>query len=127
MGTLFIDFRKAFDLDYHSIVFKNFLIINSKILLLIYLPLTFKTAYCLSMTCICILSNVTQIFYADDATVLTSGQTKSDVEAKLQHGGNKTKQWGKQNKMNMRYEKNILYVTRNETQDSAFSRIGHFY
>ena len=45
MGTLFIDFRKAFDLIDHSILFKkNFLIINSNTLLLIYLPHTFKTA-----------------------------------------------------------------------------------
>ena len=37
-------------------------------------------------------------YYADDATVHTSGKTKSDIETKLQHDGNKTKQWGKQNK-----------------------------
>ena len=66
-------------------------------------------------------------YYADDATILKNRKTKSYVEAKLQHGGNKTKEWGKQNKMNMHYEKNILYVTRNETQHSEFSRIGHLY
>ena len=45
VGTLFIDFRKAFDLVDHSILLKkNFLIINSNILLLIYLLHTFKTA-----------------------------------------------------------------------------------
>ena len=44
-------------------------------------------------------------YYADDARVHTSGKTKSDVEAKLQYGGNKTKKLGKQNKMNMHYEK----------------------
>ena len=44
MGTLFIDFRKEFDLVDHSILLKNFLIIDSNILLLIYLPDTFKTA-----------------------------------------------------------------------------------
>ena len=31
-------------------------------------------------------------YYADDATVHTSGKTKFDVEAKLQHDGNITKQ-----------------------------------
>ena len=44
VGALFIDFRKAFDLVDHSILLKNFLIINSNILLLIFLPHTFKTA-----------------------------------------------------------------------------------
>ena len=59
-------------------------------------------------------------YYADDATVHTSGKTKSDVEAKLQHVGNKTKQWGKQNKMNMHFEKRpcMLLVTRHSTQHS---------
>ena len=44
-------------------------------------------------------------YYADDATVHTSGKTKSDVEAKLQHDRNKTKQWDKRNKMNRHYKK----------------------
>ena len=59
-------------------------------------------------------------YYADDATVHTSGKTKSDVEAKLQHDGNKTKQWGKQNKMNMHYEKTscMLIGTKRSTQHS---------
>ena len=59
-------------------------------------------------------------YYADDATVHTSGKTKYDIEAKLQHGGNKTKQWGKQNKMNMHYEKTscMLIGTRHSTQNS---------
>ena len=59
-------------------------------------------------------------YYADDATVHTSGKTKSDVEAKLQHDRNKTKQWGKQNKMKMHYEKTscMLLETRHSTQHS---------
>ena len=59
-------------------------------------------------------------YYADDATVHTSGKTKSDVEAKLQHDGNKTKQWGKQNKMNMHYEKTsfMLIGTKRRTHHS---------
>ena len=36
-------------------------------------------------------------FYADDETVHTSGKTKSDAETKLQHDGNRSKQWDKQN------------------------------
>ena len=43
--------------------------------------------------------------YADDATVHTSGKTKSDVENNLQHDYNRSKQWGKQNKMNVHYDK----------------------
>ena len=67
-------------------------------------------------------------YYADGATVHTSCKTRSDVDAKLQHdSGNKTIQWVKQNKMNRHYEKNILCVTRNETQHTAYSRIGHLY
>ena len=59
-------------------------------------------------------------YYADDAKVHTSGKTKDDVEAKLQNNGNKTKQWGKQNKMNMHYEKTscLLIGTRHSTQHS---------
>ena len=59
-------------------------------------------------------------YYADGATVHTSDKTKSDVEAKLQHDRNKTKQWGKQNKMNMHYEKTscMLLETRHSTQHS---------
>ena len=59
-------------------------------------------------------------YYADDATVHTSGKTKSNVEAKFQHDGNKTKQWGKQNKKNMHYEKTscMLIGTRRSTQHS---------
>ena len=59
-------------------------------------------------------------YYADDAAVHTSGKTKYGVEAKLQHDGNKTKQWGKQNKMNMHYEKTscMLIGTRHSTQHS---------
>ena len=37
-------------------------------------------------------------FYADDATFTTSGKTKTDVESKLQHDGNRSKLWGKHNK-----------------------------
>ena len=44
-------------------------------------------------------------YNADDATVDTSGKSKSDVEVKLQHDGNKTQQWDKQNIKNMYYEK----------------------
>ena len=59
-------------------------------------------------------------YYADDATVHTSGQTKYDIQAKLQHDGNKTRQWGIQNKMNMHYEKTscMLIGTRHNTQHS---------
>ena len=59
-------------------------------------------------------------YYENVATVHTSGKTKSDVEAKLQHDGNKTKHWGKQNKMNMHYEKTscMLLGTRHITQHS---------
>ena len=59
-------------------------------------------------------------YYADDATVHTSGKTRSDVEDELKHDGNKTKQWGKENKMNMRYEKTscMLLGTRHNTQHS---------
>ena len=59
-------------------------------------------------------------YYADDATVHTRGKTKSDVETKLQHDGNRSKQWGKQNKMNVHYDKTscMLLGTRHSTQNS---------
>ena len=34
-------------------------------------------------------------YYAGDATVHACGKTKSNVEAKLQYDGNKTKHWGR--------------------------------
>ena len=37
-------------------------------------------------------------FYADGATYHTSGKTKSEVETKLQHDGNKSIGWGKKTK-----------------------------
>ena len=59
-------------------------------------------------------------YYADDATVHTRGKTKSDIETKLQHDGNRSKQWGKQNKMNVHYDKTscMLLGTRHSTQNS---------
>ena len=59
-------------------------------------------------------------FYADDATFHTSGKTKTDVESKLQHDGNRSKLWGKHNKMNMHYDKTscMLLGTRYNTQNS---------
>ena len=59
-------------------------------------------------------------YYADDATVHTRGKTKSDVETKLQRDGNRSKQWGKQNKMNVHYDKTscMLLGTRHSTQNS---------
>ena len=64
-------------------------------------------------------------YYADNATVHTSGKTKFDVETNLQHDDNRSKQWGKQNKMNVQYDKKILYAIRNKTQHSKFSRNEH--
>ena len=52
--------------------------------------------------------------------VHTSGKTKFDVETNLQHDDNRSKQWGKQNKMNVQYDKKncILSGTRHSTQNS---------
>ena len=59
-------------------------------------------------------------YYADDATVHTTGKTKkkNDVEAKLQNDGNNAKFWGRQNKMNVHYDKNtcMLIGTRHRVQ-----------
>ena len=57
-------------------------------------------------------------YYADDATVRTTGKTKTDVEAKLQNDGNNAKFWGRQNKMNVHYDKTtcMLIATRHRTQ-----------
>ena len=59
-------------------------------------------------------------YYADDATVYTTGNNKSDVEAKLLHDDNELKVWGRQNKMDMRYDKMscMLIGTRHGIQNS---------
>ena len=50
--------------------------------------------------------------YAGEATVRTTGKTKTDVEAKLHNDGNNAKFWGRQNKMNVEYDK-YMHVNRN--------------
>lgn len=57
--------------------------------------------------------------YADDATAHTSGKSKTEDEIKLQNEGNNTKNCGKQNKMNIRYDKTtcMLLGTRYKTQN----------
>ena len=57
-------------------------------------------------------------FYADDTTFHTSGKTKTEVKSKLQHDGNRSKLWGKHNKMNMHYDKTscMLLGTMNNTK-----------
>ena len=59
-------------------------------------------------------------YYADDATVHTTGKTKTHVEAKLQNDGNNAKFWGRQNKMTVHYDKTtcMLIGTRHRTQTS---------
>ena len=49
-------------------------------------------------------------YYADDATVHTHGNIQTEIEAKLQHGGNNTKLWCKQNKMEINYDKTTCMI-----------------
>ena len=49
-------------------------------------------------------------YYTDDATVHTYGNIQTEIEAKLQHGGNNTKRWCKQNKMEIKYDKTTCMI-----------------
>ena len=42
--------------------------------------------------------------FADDATFHINGQTKSDVELKLQHDGDNAKTWAKHHKIKVHYD-----------------------
>lgn len=56
--------------------------------------------------------------YADDTTVHTHTKTKIEVENKLQHDGNNSKSWTRQNKMIIHCDKTtcMLLGTRHFTQ-----------
>ena len=148
-GTLFLDFRKAFDLVDHEILLNKLstytFTVSALKLIASYIrnrqqimdsgkgltqPATIKSGVppgsILGPTLFLMFINDMHLYmehcdsdyYADDATVHTTGKTKTEVEAKLQNNGNNAKFWNRQNKMNVRYDKTtcMLIATRYRTQ-----------